>query len=333
MENQPTYALTFDFGGTKLAAALVNITDGKLSNLIRLPAPAEEGADACLQAMVRAGTTILQTCAIPRKDIRGIGISFGGIVSDNLRTVVTSMHVKNWNGFPLPERVAELFEIPTYMENDGNAAALGEWAFGAGKGTRNMLYVQISTGVGSGLILSGKLFRGQGLAGEFGHMTIEPDGPLCACGKNGCVESLASGWALKKYALEAFQKAETNSPLYRLGHVDPAQIDARMVIQASQEGDELASAIVERGFRALGLGICNAASLLDPEMVVLGGGITRNWDVLAPIVQSTMQQHLLPFSRQRVKLAHSILDGNETLLGAAMLTTDFADQVTALRPY
>jgi glucokinase len=327
MSSQSNYALAFDFGGTKLAAGLVNITDGSISNLVRLPAPAVEGADACLQAMVKAGTTILQTCVIPRNDIKGIGISFGGIVSDDLRTVVTSMHVRNWNSFPLPDKIAELFKIPTFMENDGNAAALGEWAFGAGKGTRNMLYVQVSTGVGSGLILSGKLFRGQGLAGEFGHMTIEPDGPVCACGKKGCVESLASGWALQQCALEAFQKAETNSPLYRLGHINPGQIDARMLIQACQEGDEQASIIVHRGFRALGLGICNAAALLDPEMVVLGGGITRNWDVLSPIIYATMQEFLLPVSQQRMKLAHSILDGTETLLGAAMLTSEYADQI------
>jgi glucokinase len=158
-------------------------------------------------------------------------------------------------------------------------------------------------------------------------MTIEPDGPVCACGKKGCVESLASGWALQQCALEAFQKAETNSPLYRLGHINPGQIDARMLIQACQEGDEQASIIVHRGFRALGLGICNAAALLDPEMVVLGGGITRNWDVLSPIIYATMQEFLLPVSQQRMKLAHSILDGTETLLGAAMLTSEYADQI------
>lgn len=321
MITQPTYALAFDFGGTKLAAALVNITDGTFSNLIRLPAPAEEGADACLQAMVKAGTTILQTSAITRKEILGIGISFGGIVSDDRHSVVTSMHVKDWNGYPLPEKIAGLFDMPAYMENDGNAAALGEWSFGAGKGTRDMLYVQISTGVGSGLILAGRLFRGQGLAGEFGHMTIDPAGPPCACGKNGCVESLTSGWAFKKFALEAFKNSATHSPLYRLGSADPAHVDARMLIQACQEGDELAASIVKRGFRALGLGICNAAALLDPQMIVLGGGITRNWEVLFPVVNATMQQHLLPFARQRVRLAQSILDGTETLLGAAMLTS------------
>jgi len=317
---QPTYALAFDFGGTKLAAGLVNISSGSLSNLIRLPAPANEGADACLQAMVKAGTTILQSCAIPRKDIQGIGISFGGIVSQDLRSVATSMHVKNWDNYPLPDRIAGLFDLPAYMENDGNAAALGEWAYGAGKGTRDMLYVQISTGVGSGLILSGQLYHGHGLAGEFGHMTIIPDGPPCACGKNGCVESLTSGWAFQKYAREAFQKADTGSPLYRLGHPDPGKINAEMLVEAYREGDELASAIVERGFRSLGLGISNAVALLDPELVILGGGITHSWDVLSPIVLDSMQKNLPPLSRKRVKLVHSLLDGTETLLGAAMLT-------------
>jgi len=324
MITQPTYVLAFDFGGTKLAAGLVDISSGSISNLIRLPAPAEEGADACLQAMIKAGNTILQTCAIPRGDIQGIGISFGGIISDDRHTVVKSMHVKNWNNFPLPDRITDHFGIPAFMENDGNAAALGEWAFGAGRDTRDMLYVQISTGVGAGLVLSGKLYRGQGMAGEFGHITVDPGGPPCACGKTGCIESLVSGWALKKYALEAYQNADTGSPLYRLGSADPTQIDARLLIQAYQEGDAAAASIIERGFNALGMGICNTISLLDPQMVVLGGGVTRNWDALMPAVEECLQRFLLPGSRQRVRLAHSILDGSETLLGAAMLTTDFA---------
>lgn len=317
---QPTYSLAFDFGGTKLAAALVDVSNGTFSNLIRLPAPADKGADACLQVMVDAGKTILKSSEIPRNSIRGIGISFGGIVSNDQRTVVTSMHVKNWNDFPLPERITEIFGMPAFMENDGNAAALGEWAYGAGKGTRDMLYVQISTGVGSGLILSGQLFHGQGLAGEFGHMTIIPDGPACACGKKGCVESLTSGWALQKYAREAFEKAEKNSPLYGLGHIDPTKINAELLIEAFRKGDTLAARIVNRGFSSLGLGLCNAIALLDPEMVVLGGGITRSWDILSPIVQSTMEENLPPLSRGRVKVVHSKLDGIETLLGAAMLT-------------
>lgn len=321
MITQPSYALALDFGGTKLAAGLVNLTSGSISNLIRLPAPAERGADACFQDMIKAGKTIIQSSAVASSELKGIGISFGGLISDDRRSVVTSMHVKDWNDFPLPEKISELFELPTFMENDGNAAALGEWAYGAGNRVDHMLYIQVSTGVGAGLILSGKLFRGQGLAGEFGHMTIEPDGPLCACGKKGCVESLASGWAFKKYGQEAYKKADTNSPLYRLGRSDPQQIDARLLIQAYREGDEAAEAIIERGFRSLGLGICHATALLDPQVIVIGGGVAHGWDVLSPIVLATMQQNLLPVARQRVKLIPSILDGTETLLGAAMLTT------------
>jgi glucokinase len=323
---QPRFALAFDFGGTKLAAGLVDTSTGKILNLVRQPAPSALGADVCLQAMVDAGTSILQVTDIPRSEIRGIGISFGGMVSADRQTVVKSMHVKDWDAFPLPEQISMLFEMPAYMENDGNAAALGEWIFGAGKCTKNMLYVQVSTGVGSGLILSNRIFRGESLAGELGHVTVLPQGPDCACGKKGCIESLTSGWAFKKFALEAYPKAAPDSALFRLGSIDPERIDAEMLIQAYREGDLQAIEIIERGFHYLGLGISNAVALIDPHMVVLGGGITNAWDVMAPLLETAMDEYLPPIFRNgRVRLEHSILNGTETLLGAAMLTTDFAD--------
>jgi glucokinase len=326
MPRQPHFALAFDFGGTKLAAGLVDITSGEILNLVRQPAPSEQGAEVCLQSMVDAGSKILEISNVLRSDILGIGISFGGIVSQDHRTVIKSMHVKNWDDFPLPERISKLFELPAYMENDGNAAALGERVFGAGKGTENMLYVQISTGVGSGLILNNRLFRGESLAGEFGHMTVIPNGPDCACGKKGCIESLTSGWALKKYALEAFNNAAPDSALFRLGSKDPKKIDAELLIQAFREKDPQAVEIITRGFQYLGLGISNAVALIDPRIVVLGGGITRAWDVLVPVVSSAMEEFLPPLFRDgRVRLEHSKLNGSETLLGAAMLTTGFAD--------
>jgi glucokinase len=326
MSGHPRFALAFDFGGTKLAAGLVDISSGEILNLFRQPTPSSQGAEMCLQAIVEAGSTILQTTTVRRNEILGIGISFGGIVSPDRRTVIKSMHVKNWDAFSLPERISMLFEMPAYMENDGNAAALGEWTFGAGKNTENMLYVQVSTGVGTGLILNNRVFRGESLAGEFGHMTVIPNGPDCACGKKGCIESLTSGWALMKYAREAYQKCSSDSPLFRLTSFDPENISAEMLIQAYRERDNQAIEIIDRGFQFLGLGISNAVVLIDPKMVVLGGGITRSWDIMSPIVKAAMNEYLPPLFRNgRVRLEHSILNGTETLLGAAMLTTGFAD--------
>jgi glucokinase len=325
MNPTPLFALAFDFGGTKLASGLVNISTGEILNFIRQPAPSAQGAEVCLQAMVDSGTAILQSTNISRHAILGIGISFGGIVSKDRRTVIKSMHVKNWDNFPLPDRISMLFELPTFMDNDGNAAALGEWTFGAGKGTENMLYVQVSTGVGSGLILSNQIFRGESLAGEFGHMTVIPDGPDCACGKKGCIESLTSGWALRKYALEAFPKAPHKSALFELGSINPDAIDAELLIKAYREDDKQAVEIINRGFEYLGLGISNAIALVDPQVVVLGGGVTRAWDVMFPIVKAAMENYLPPLFRgDRVRLEHSVLNGSETLLGAAMLTTSVA---------
>lgn len=312
--------LALDFGGTKLAAAVVDVTNGDILAIDRRATPAIRGAEASLQAMVEAGQRVLHTLQRPRTAVRGIGISFGGPISSDRSSVLRSLHVSDWDDFPLPERLAEVFGLPAFMDNDGNAAALGEWRFGAGAGCINMLYVQVSTGVGSGIVLGGQLYRGGGLAGEFGHLTVMADGPLCACGKHGCVESLASGWAIARDGREAFQRSRPGSPLHTIGSTDPQAIDAQAVIEACRQGDALAIRVIERSFLYLGIGVSNAVALLDPQRVVLGGGISRAWDVLYPRLRASLTNYLPPMFRDRVSVSQALLHGTETLLGAALLT-------------
>lgn len=209
------------------------------------------------------------------------------------------------------------------MDNDGNAAALDEWSFGAGKDYENMLYIQVSTGVGSGMILGKQVYRGSGLAGEFGHMTVMADGPMCVCGKSGCVESLASGWALAREGRLAYETSIAGSPLHLLAEGDPQSIDADLVIEAARRGDPLATALIDRSFSYLGIGISGAIVLLDPQMVVLGGGITQSWDMLHPRLQASLVKHLPAMFHDRVKVTASKLSGTETLLGAAMLALGY----------
>ncbi|MCE1253964.1 MAG: ROK family protein [Anaerolineae bacterium] len=320
---QPNYVLAFDFGGTKLAAALVDLTSGEIAASETQATPANRGAEASLKVMLQAGADVLEKAGFTNKDISGVGISFGGPMSHDRRHVLRSLHVSDWDDFPLPDYVSKTFNVPAFMDNDGNAAALGEWYYGAGRGMTDMLYVQVSTGVGAGLILDRRVFRGQGLAAEFGHLTVTADGPMCACGKRGCVESLAAGWAMARSGKEAYAKAPAGSVLKTLGDQAAGAVDAKMLIEADRKGDAQAVEIVKSGFTYLGISVANAIALIDPQMVVIGGGLTRSWDVMNPLVQAALAEYLPPMFRNRTRVEHSQLHGTETLLGAALLTQGY----------
>jgi len=314
----PEYVLTLDFGGTKLAAAVVDTKTGKITALTRKSTPVRQGAEATLTAMIEVGWEALEGSGI-KDQITRVGISFGGPVNKDRTTVLHSHHVQEWDGIVLTKRIANTFEIPAFMENDANAGAFGEWYFGAGERVENMIYIQVSTGVGAGLILDHQLYRGEALAGEFGHITVLPNGPTCVCGKSGCVESLCSGWAIARDGKEAFKHAVPSSPLWRLSEGKEENVKASTVIEAYQEGDLIAKTILVQSFTSLGIGIANVICLFDPEIVVIGGGIARAKDVMMEFLEPALDNYVHHLFKNRYRLKFSELDGQETLLGAALL--------------
>jgi glucokinase len=248
-----------------------------------------------------------------------VGISFGGPVSNDRKEVLMSCHITDWEGIPLPKLAREAFKCPARMDNDANVAALGSWYFDAHCEPENMIYIQVSTGIGSGLILNRKLFRGGGIAGEIGHITVIPDGPKCVCGKRGCLESLCAGWAIARDGREALDNASKESTLYQLCQGDPLKIDAQLLIQAARKGDSKANAIINKAFTALGIAIANVITLFDPQVIMLGGGITNAESEMRKVLDPVITRELYPPFKGRYKLQFSHLDGKETLLGAALL--------------
>ena len=314
----PEFVLALDFGGTKLAAAVVNTTTGKTVALSRKSTPVLQGAEATINTMIEIGWEAIKQSQV-KDQIMRVGISFGGPVNKDRTTVLHSHHVAEWDGIVLTERISNTFNLPTFMENDANAAALGEWYFGAGERVKNMVYIQVSTGVGAGLILNHQLFRGEALAGEFGHITVLPNGPTCTCGRKGCVESLCSGWAIARDGRDALHRARPNSPLWQLSGGKEENINARMVIDSYRKDDPIAKTILERSFTSLGIGVANMICLFDPEIVVIGGGIAHARDIMLEFLQPALGEHVHHLFRNRYRLAFSELAGIETLLGAALL--------------
>lgn len=266
-----TLVIGLDFGGTKLAAGVVDLANGAVLARRAMPTPAAGGAAASLDAMLAMARELISEASALA---RGVGVSFGGPVAADGRTVRLSMHVAGWENLPLAARIEDALGLPAVVANDGDAAALAEFHFGAGRGVQHLLYMTVSTGIGGGIIIGGRLYRGErAWAGEAGHQVLKPDGPPCPCGRNGCLEALASGLSIAREARLRLRGPEGATSV--LAAIPPDALTAQHIAEAAAAGDALARAVWNEAMGWLGIGIASAANLLNPGRVVLGGGLTR----------------------------------------------------------
>jgi glucokinase len=309
--------LALDFGGTKLAAAVVEPGARSFRARASVPSPPDKSAEADREIILALAEEVLGG-----KRPAVVGVSFGGPVRDGV--VLLSHHVPDWEDFPLAEWLRERFGAPAVVENDANAAALGEWRYGAGRETRHFLYVTVSTGIGGGIVIGGELYRGaDGLAGEIGHMVVDPDGPRCTCGRRGCLEALAAGPAIARRAREllaAHHRPGEGRILLELVRGDPERITAREVAAAAARGDPLAAEILREAGEAVGFGLAQAISLLNPERVALGGGVIKAGEAFLKHVRKAAEMRAFPGARVEIVLAE--LGDDAPLWGAAALAQD-----------
>ena len=315
--------LALDFGGTKLAATVVDLGQEKIAGpVIRQQTPVAQGASGTLQAMLACGRQALEASGQARL-VRAVGISFGGPVSNDRQSVRLSNHVADWDGAPLVQQISQAFQLPAAMDNDGNVAALGEWWFGGHRQVDNLVYIQVSTGVGGGFVLGRQPFRGSGMAGEMGHYVVDLAGPRCACGQDGCLEAVCSGWAIARDGRLALARGAEFCPgLAQLCGNRPEEITAELVFEACRAGDAACQAIIQSAFGGLALMITNLVACLDPEVVVLGGGVVRSRDIFERYFFPLVQARMHPFFKGRCRVELSRMDGSELLLGAALLTRE-----------
>jgi glucokinase len=283
--------LALDFGGTKHTAAVAE--RGARMWRARRQTPSPPGADAGydLATMLAMGRELLGA-----DRAAAVGVSFGGPVDHATGRVRLSHHVPGWERTPLREIISEAFAAPAFVDNDANVAAVGEHRLGAGQGCDSLLYITVSTGVGGGWILNGRPWRGhESMAGEFGHMMVEPDGPVCVCGGRGCVERLAAGPMIAARAREWLAaRPDSGLVLRRLCGDRLEAIDARVVAQAAADGDDLAWESLAISARALGQAIGSTANLMNPERFVLGGGVTKSGERFWQTMRSTARAVALP---------------------------------------
>ncbi len=280
--------LALDFGGTKHTVG--SLVEGSTRWRSVKTAPSGENPNADRDIEIMLG---LARSALEGAQPSAVGVSFGGPVDFGSGTVRLSHHVEGWEGYPLRSLLSREFNAGVIIDNDANAAALGEWRFGAGRGSESLFYVTVSTGVGGGWIIDGKPWRGRdSMAGEIGHTVVDPRGPECLCGKRGCVERLASGPYMAADARKMLEHHPAQGKiLRRLARQGSGIIDGKTLAEAANLGDDIAVQILARGSRSLGMELGNVANLMNPERIILGGGITKSgppfWEPLLQAVEQT----------------------------------------------
>lgn len=266
-----------DIGGTKIAAGIVD-AQGKLLATARSLMVARGSSAEGLAAVESAIASVL-TRKVDDHELRGIGICSPGPLDPGTGIIINPPNLPCWRNFPLAESVRQSYRVPVKVENDANAAALAEAKWGAGRGYRNVFYLCIGTGIGTGVVMNGEIYHGRtGTAGEGGHMGIDVHGPQCGCGKRGCIEVLASGPAIARRAQEQAAKVPS-SRLLQLAGGDPTNITGEMVGRACAEGDAVAKVVIRETLDLLAYWLGNIIDLLEPDVIVMGGGVTS---MLAP---------------------------------------------------
>jgi glucokinase len=306
--------LALDFGGTKLSAALTGVGERTWRALERVPSPLDKDARYDQETMLAMARRLLGG-----RTPAAIGVSFGGPVDARQGRVILSHHIPGWENTPLRAQLQETFGAPASVDNDANVAALGEYRFGAGQGCASLLYVTVSTGVGGGWVLEGKIYGGaDGMAGEIGHTIVDPAGPLCICGRRGCVEAMACGPAIARAAWERLTAEPGAGPILRaLVANDMNAVTGERVARAANAGDALAQQVMDRAAYALGFGIGTAITLINPERVVVGGGVVKSGERWLAGVRAAARANTLP--QMRVEIVPAAFEDDAPLWGAIAL--------------
>lgn len=279
-----------DVGGTKVLGGVVDEA-GKVLTTARKDTP-RQGGSALTQTIADVAKELLE-----QHSVASVGVSAAGFVSSDRKTMLATPNIADWNGVDLDNQLITLIGLPVVIENDANAAAWGEAKFGAGKNQAHMMMLTVGTGIGGGVVVNGALYRGAfGIAAEFGHMRVVPEGHICGCGARGCFEQYASGNALLRHAREAINASpEVARNLLSRGDGTVAGLTGQAITEAARDGDPVALAAFNTTGQWLGAGIASLSVLLDPACVVIGGGVIDAGEILLKPTRESLERNM-PFA-------------------------------------
>jgi glucokinase len=315
MEN---LVIGIDVGGTKIAAGLIDRNASFISRGIShsyCGCSPDQVVDEIDQIVQR----LLSTPNVDRSSILGVGVGISGHVHGERGIVMTNSNLPDWDYYPLRDTLKTRLGFPVVIDNDANCAAWGEYRHGAGRGSKDMCYVTFSTGCGMGIVINGRLYRGaSGTAGEIGHTVVNPDGPMCSCGKHGCLMSYACGMALDQMARDCLQSGEDTLLKSVCGDC-PDKVSAEQVAEAARQGDQAALRLLDLAGRYFGIGLSTIVQVLNPDTIVIGGGLVHIGPLLLEPCIKALNENIHHVLVDSARIVMSELWNDAGVIGAGAL--------------
>jgi len=303
-------------GGTNVRMGIVT-PEGKVLKKVQYRTDISKGGLALFERLVSNLKDLVQENFKESNQLIGIGIGVAGPIDMKKGLIMEPPNLPGLKGFPLRDFLRGKISSPIAIENDANAFTLGEGWVGAAKGCKHYCGITLGTGVGGGIVVAGKILHGvEGMAGEVGHMVINPKGPLCGCGGRGCLEVYASGTGIRRMALEAIEKGKGKGILKWSGG-DPQQMTSENIFEAAQSGNVTAKRIFNEMGKYLGLGLVNLIHLFNPEKIVIGGKVSRAWDYFIGSVMEVVQERSMKGPREKLQIVKAKCGDDAGMLGAA----------------
>lgn len=314
-------AVGIDFGGTKILAGVVNLESGKLVGTGKKKTRQPHEQDDLIKRIASVANEAIEEAKVDPKKLSGIGIGAAGMVNRQKGILLNAVNL-GLQEVPLAEPLSDIYKVPCRVGNDVEVATLGEMRFGAGKSSEDFICIFVGTGIGSGIVIGGKQYRGAtGTAGEIGHMILEPDGKPCGCGAMGCLEAYASRTAVAKQIL-----ADVNRGLETMvrDKIDLTKgiLRSKALAQAVQANDEVVVRAVDQAARYMGMGMANVVNLLNPQRIILGGGLVEALDHYFDVACREAKYRALRIASKKLEIVKAELGDYAGIVGAALLAKD-----------
>ena len=314
-----------DMGATHMSIALADFT-ARIHQESEYPFDIKNGPNACIEQADQNLRKMLTEHGMSISDLSAIGVGVPGPVITDAGMVIAPPIMPGWDHFPIRETLEKLWNCPVTLNNDAELGALGEWAYGAGRGEKNIAYIKIGSGVGAGLILNQQIYGGTtGAAGEIGHLTIDEDGPLCNCGNHGCLEAYAGGHAIAQQG----QSLARSRKRTLLSEIPNDKITAYEVAEAARRGDLPAQEILKRAGTSIGIALAGLINLFNPSVIIIGGGVAQVGDLLTNTIRQAVRERAMRASEQSVRITTGMLGRRSLLIGATVQAINIAIHNTA----
>jgi glucokinase-like ROK family protein len=309
-----------DMGASHMSVGVADFT-ARILQECEVPLDIKDGPRVCLAEAHRQFLKLLESQGLSISNISAVGVGVPGPVITEAGMVFAPPIMPGWDRYPIRATLEKKFGCPVTLNNDAELGALGEWAYGAGRGEKNIAYIKVGSGIGAGLILNQQIYVGtRGAAGEIGHLTIDENGPLCNCGNHGCLEAFAGGHAIAEQGKSLVQSGKRTL----LSDVAREKITAHEVAEAARRGDLHAQEILRRSGTFIGIAIAGLINLFNPSIVIIGGGVAQVGDLLTAPIRQAVRERAMRASEQSVRITTAMLGRRSLLMGATVQAINVA---------